>query len=159
MKRLLTLLALSSLVAACSPSALADVPAPGNPTPVQQVGSNNTAGSTCVNAQAASGSATTLTINSCGNGQYQYFTYLEFDLISNAAATTANTYAWTTTNFGSLQFDQAITATAGAMATPIIISAPPALKAPTPGVAVTFTGAASVTNLIEAARACYYCDP
>jgi hypothetical protein len=141
----------------CSLRVTADVTPTGNPTLIIPSGTNNQAGSTCTQAQAAAGSQTTLVVSACGAGQYQYFTYIEFDLVSNAAAVAANNYLWTTTNLSSLQFSQSLTGTAGAQANPIIITSP--IKAPTAGTTVTFTGAAGVANLVEGVRVCYYCDP
>src|SRR5579863_8636016 len=136
----------------CSLRVAADVPGNGNPPQVQQSGTNNQAGSNCAQAQAASGTASSLTVSACGSGLYLYFTYMEFDLVASAA-TTAGMYPVTTTNLGGLQFDQSLLATAGFNAPPVIITSP--IKQPTANQSVTFSAGAPTTGVLSGIRVCY----
>jgi hypothetical protein len=151
MKRLL--LALAVVLCAWPAAAQQSQPA----TPIQQVGTHADA-CTPINAQAAAGSQSTLTIPAPPGNQYIYVAEIDFDnIVSTALAGALAVVNVTTTNLGGLKWAVSLPTTANSNYPrgPFNYS-PGGLRATTAGTAVTIVGVTATGNLTQTINACYW---
>lgn len=111
---------------------------------------------TPINAQAASGSQTTLTIPAPTTGQFIYISEIDYQYVVGtalgAAVAPTNT---TTTNLGGLKWGLTLPVTANTNYT-YAFHYPTGLKAAASATAVTIVGIAGTANLTQTINACYW---
>lgn len=152
-KALSVLLALALVLLALTPAA-AQAPV------IIQQGPSHLDTCTPINAQAASGSQTVLTIPAPPANQYIYIGEIDFD---NAVATALGgalaTTNVTTTNLGSLKWAVTLPTTANTNYPRGPFIYPTGLRSVTAGTAVTITGVTATANLTQTINACYWVAP
>ncbi len=112
---------------------------------------------TPINAQAASGSQTVLTIPAGSGNQYVVIGEIDFDnVVATALGAALATTNVTTTNLGGLKWAVSLPTTANTNYPRGPFLYPSGLRAVTAGTAVTITGVTATANLTQTINACYW---
>lgn len=125
-------------------------------TPTQQVATH---ADTCtpINAQAAAGAQTTLTIPAPPTNQYIYIAEIDFDnVVSTALGGALAVTNVTTTNLGGLKWAVSLPTTANTNYPRGPFIYPTGLRSVTSGTAVTVVGVTATGNLTQTINACYW---
>jgi hypothetical protein len=151
------MLALGILIASAllAPATWAQQAQPATPT--QQTATHADA-CTPINAQAAAGSQTTLTIPAPAGNQYLYIAEIDFDnVVSTALGGALAVTNVTTTNLGGLKWAVSLPTTANTnYPRGPFTYGPGGLRSVTAGTAVTIVGVTATGNLTQTINACYW---
>lgn len=154
MRSTLTFL-VAALVVVIATVAKAQISTPGA-AGVSQVATHMDA-CTSINAQAAAGSQTTLTIPAGAAGSFIYVAEIDFDnVVGTALGGAVAPTAVTTTNLGGLKWAITLPVTANSTYPRGPFIYPTGAKATSAATAVTIVGIAGTTNLTQTINACYW---